>query len=79
MDLAEFEGRLSFGDERGHPLNETGPLRPDGGTRVLLDLQPILTTPVLKTGEGKEVTVVQASPTEVVVARSCRRFGWETK
>ena len=77
MDLAEFEGPLSFGTS-GHSLDETGRLRPYSKTRVLLDVQPILTTPVLKAGEGEE-TVVRASPTEAVVARFCRRLGWETK
>ena len=63
----------------GIPSTRPAASGPYGGTRVLLAVQPILKTPVLKTGEGKEETVVQASPTEVLVARSCRRFGWETK
>jgi hypothetical protein len=79
MNLADFDATLSFKDERGHPFKESVRVRPYGGMLVLLDVQLILETSVVKTSEGKEETVVKASPTQVLVTRSYQRPGWERK
>lgn len=78
-NLADFDATLSFKDEQGHPFKEKVHVRPYEGMLVLLDVQSILSTSVVKTSEGTEETVVKASPTKVAVTRSYQRPGGEAK
>ncbi len=78
-NLADFEGTLSFRNEQGHRYQQKVRVRPYGEMLVLLDVQAVLKTSVIKSSEGKDETVVEASPTKVLVTRSYQRPGWETK
>jgi len=79
MNVSDFDATLSFRDERGHPFKQNVRVRPYSGMLVLLDVQPVLETSVIKTSEGNEETVLKASPTKILVTRSYQRPGWETK
>jgi hypothetical protein len=74
-DVADFEGTLSFKDEQGHSYREKVRVRPYADMLVLLNVQPILQTSLVKTSDGKEEAVIQASSTRVLVVRSYQKPG----
>jgi len=78
-NVADFEATLRFKDEQGHQFQERVRVRPYGEMLVLLDVQSVLKTAVIKNSDGKEQTVVEASPNKVTVSRSYQRPGWESK
>jgi len=74
-NLGDFDATLSFKDEQGHPFKEPVRVRPYNGMLVLLAVESVLETAVVKTADGKEETVVKASPNKVFVLRSYQRPG----
>jgi len=74
-NIADFDATLRFKDEQGHVYKETVPVRAYNGLLLLLAVQPILETSVIKTAEGKEETVVKASPDKVFVVKSYQKPG----
>ena len=62
---SDFKATLSFTDEDGKPHKESFKIRLQGDLLVLVFIEPVLEESVLKTSEGKEETVLKASPTRV--------------
>ena len=76
MKLSDFDATLSFKDEQGHSFKEIVTIGPYDGLLLLLSVQPVLETTVVKTADGKDETVIKASPDKVFVMKSYQKPGF---
>jgi hypothetical protein len=73
--LGDFDATLSFKNEQGQPLKQSVRVRPYNNLLVLLAVEPVLETAVVKTADGKEETVIKAAPKKIFITRSYQRPG----